>query len=127
MLAYKAEPINKTLFLSPMVDMKRIINNIMTWFNVSEERLEEEKEVATPAKTLFWDYYQYVLKHPVKWNKPTAIPYGALDNLCEPEYIKNFAEETQANLTILEDGEHYFHTEKQLAFYRDWIKCQLCK
>lgn len=121
MLAYKDEQIQQALFLSPVVDMKRIINNIMTWFNVSKERLEKEQEIATPVKTLYWDYYQYVLNHPVEWDKPTVLLYGARDSLCESDYVNSFAERTNANMTVLEDGEHFFHTEKQLDFLRKWL------
>lgn len=81
MLAYKDEQIRQALFLSPVVDMKRIINNMMTWFDVSEERLEKEQEVVTPIKTLYWDYYQYVLHHPLIYlSKYTKIHY--MKNSC---------------------------------------------
>ena len=122
MLAYREEPIRQTLFLSPVVDMKRIIQNMMTWFDVSEERLEKEQEIATPVKTLYWDYYQYVLAHPVQWDKPTALLYGEKDNLCEIGYVKAFADHAHADLMIMEDGEHFFHTEEQLAYLRRWLK-----
>lgn len=125
MLAYHDRPIKQALFLSPVVDMKRIIENMMLWFDISEERLKQEKEISTPAKTLYWDYYQYVLTHPVRWNKPTAILYGAKDTLCELDYVSDFAKSVHGGLTILENGEHYFHTEQQLAFYRDWLKKQI--
>ncbi|MGF7012115.1 acetyltransferase-like isoleucine patch superfamily enzyme/pimeloyl-ACP methyl ester carboxylesterase [Lachnospiraceae bacterium PF1-22] len=121
MLAYQDEPIEKALFLSPIVDMKRLIENMMEWFEVSQERLEREGEVATPINNLYWDYYQYVLQHPVKWHKPTAILYGSKDELTEYEVVNDFAEECNASLTILEDSEHFFHTAEQLAFLRGWL------
>jgi uncharacterized protein len=52
------------------------------------------------------------LNHSIEWNKPTALLYGARDNLCEHNYVNNFAERAKANMTTLEDGEHFFHTEK---------------
>lgn len=122
MLAYRDERIAQALFLSPVVDMRRIIENIMTWFGVSAERLEMEQEIATPAKTLYWDYYQYVLAHPVEWNKPTALLYGAQDSLCEFATIQEFAERVHGDMTILEGGEHFFHTEEQLSFFRQWLR-----
>jgi len=127
MLAYRDEAIRQALFLSPVVDMKQVIENMMRRFDISEERLRQEKKIATPAKTLYWDYYQYVCAHPVSWDKPTAILYGAQDTLCEAGYMRDFAERTNANLTILEDGEHWFHTEKHLAFYRDWLEGKIIK
>ncbi len=121
MLSYQEESIQKALFLSPVVDMKRLINNMMMWFNVSEERLEKEQVIATPISTLYWDYYQYVLSHPITWNTPTALLYGAKDELCEYEVVKAFAEQCHASMTVLEDSEHFFHTEKQLDYLRNWL------
>lgn len=122
MLACKDEKINQALFLSPVVDMKRIIQNMMRWFDVSEEKLEEQGEIATPVKTLYWDYYQYVLQHPVEWHIPTALLYGEKDNLCELDYVRNFTEQVPADMTILPEGEHFFHTESQLQYFREWLK-----
>ncbi len=116
------------VFLSPVVDMERIINNMMTWFNISEEQLRTEKEVATPVgQQLYWDYYCYVKEHPIDcWNKPTAILYGSDDDLCEVDRILNFTQQFNCDLTIMEQGEHYFHTEEQLAFFKNWIENHTC-
>ena len=37
------------------------------------------------------------------------------------ETITAFAKETGASLTIMPDGEHWFHTEKQMKFLDQWI------
>ena len=37
LLAYKKENIKQCIFLSPVVDMKTIINNMMLWSNTTEE------------------------------------------------------------------------------------------
>ena len=121
MLAYKDESLEQTLLLSPVVDMRRIIENIMSYAQVTPEQLEQQKEIVTPFKTLYWDYYQYVIEHPVEWNKKTALLYGAKDFLCEYEIVKNFADRAHAEMTVLDEGEHFFHTEEQIAFYRDWL------
>ncbi len=124
LLAYKDEDIKQCMFLSPVVNMERIINNMMTWFNISEGKLAREKEVSTPiGQTLYWDYYSYVKENPiVQWNKSTSILYGSEDNLCEFEVISIFVDLFNCNLTIMDKGEHYFHTEEQLQFFRQWIK-----
>ena len=44
MLAYQDKPIKQSLFFSPVVDMKRIIHNMMAWFDVSEEQLKRKKQ-----------------------------------------------------------------------------------
>lgn len=125
MLAYKNEPVQQALFLSPVVDMKRIIQNIMGWFNISEEQLKAEQTIETPVKTLYWNYYEYVLQHPVSWQVPTALLYGRQDTLCEIDYIQKFAQHTGASLTIAEEGEHFFHTDAQLQFFQKWAESTL--
>jgi len=127
LLAYAQKPLEKCLFLSPVVDMKRIIENMMKWFGVTEERLKEEKEIQTPVgQTLYWDYYSYVKENPVgAWNKPTSILYGAKDELCEFDTIQDFVERNQCNLDVMESGEHYFHTREQLVYYEKWLRKNL--
>lgn len=124
LLAYSHEPLKQCLFLSPVVNMERIINNMMTWFNVSENRLKIEKEISTPiGQTLYWDYYCYVKEHPiVAWDIPTSILYGSEDNLCEFDVVSEFNKRFNCNLQVLENGEHYFHSEEQLQYFRQWLK-----
>ncbi|NMM65178.1 alpha/beta hydrolase [Clostridium sp. P21] len=129
LLSYSNDLLNQCLFLSPVVNMERIINNMMTWFNVSENKLKEEKEISTPiGQTLYWDYYCYVKEHPiVTWNKATSILYGSEDNLCEFDVVSMFAKEFDCHLDIMESGEHYFHTEEQLQYFRQWVKKHIMK
>ena len=47
--------------------------------------------------------------------------YGNEDNMQDENIIKNFSENFSCKLSILEDGEHYFHTEKQLDYYKNWL------
>ena len=128
LLACRDLPVRQSLFLSPIVDMKRLINNMMAWFDVSPDRLRAEQEIALPAirQTLYWDYYCYVRDNPVTvWESPTAILYGEADNLCEYGVITLFAQRFGCSLTVMKQGEHYFHTPAQLEFYRRWLKQHL--
>ncbi|WP_036938429.1 alpha/beta hydrolase [Pseudobacteroides cellulosolvens] len=124
LLAYRDLPLEHCLFLSPILNMERIINNMMTWFNVSEEKLKAEEEIETPiGQTLYWDYYCYVKSHPIEnWDKPTAILYGSDDNLTEVNVIYEFVKRYNCKLNVLEQGEHYFHTDEQLLYFRQWLK-----
>ena len=127
LLAYNQNLLEKALFLSPVVNMKRIIDNMMMWFNVSEKRLEAEREIPTPmGETLYWDYYCYVKENPVvSWDTVTEILYGKEDNLCEFEIISSFAKEFHSGLELVENGEHFFHTPEQLTVFRQWLKVNL--
>ena len=123
LLAYKNENIKKCLFLSPIVDMKLIIDNMMIWNNTTEEELKEKKEIKTNfGQTLYWDYYLYVKENEIiDWNKETYILYGDKDNMQDEEIVKNFSNHFNCKLSILKDGEHYFHTNEQLNYYKDWL------
>ena len=54
------------MFQSPIVDMKWFVRHMMLWSGVSEKQLEEKQEITTEIDTLRWDYYQYILSHPLK-------------------------------------------------------------
>ena len=123
LLAYKDEDLKQCLFLSPVVNMKIIIENMMLWSNTTEKELNEKQKIKTDfGQTLYWDYYLYVKANPItNWNKKTYILYGNKDNMQNENIIEDFSNEFNCDLTILKNGEHYFHTEEQLNFYSDWL------
>lgn len=124
LLTYRDIGLKTALFLSPVVDMERIIRNMMMWFQVSPERLEKEGTIDTPVgQKLYWDYFCYVLEHPVdKWDVDTRILYGAQDNLVEVDTISNFIEKFPVLLEIMDEGEHYFHTDDQINVFTQWLE-----
>ena len=114
--------IDRAYFISPVVDMKNLIENIMLWTGVSERELAEKQEIPTQfGETLSWAYLTYVREHPVLWQVPTRILYGAHDNLTSLETIRAFAENTGVEVSVIADGEHWFHTEWQMKFLDQWI------
>ena len=123
MHALAEKNISKALFISPISNMEKLITNMMIWSNVTEEELCRKKEISTGfGETLSWEYLCYVRKHPIKWNIPTCILYGANDNLTSLETVSEFAEQIGASLTIMNDGEHWFHTNEQMEFLDNWIR-----
>lgn len=123
LVSYKDEELQKCLLLSPIVDMERIINNMMNWFGITESQLEKEQEVPTPiGHTLYWDYYCYVKEHRIKnWKPSTAILYGEKDDQSEFDVVNSFSQKFGCKLTIQKDGEHYFHTKEQLDYLSSWV------
>ena len=123
LLAYKEEVLHQALFLSPVVNMERIIANMMMWFHVTPERLQEEGTIDTPiGQKLYWDYFCYVKEHPIRhWNVDTEMMYGAKDNLCEFDTIESFTKQFHCGLEVVETGEHYFYTEEQLSVFKQWL------
>ena len=115
--------IEKAYFISPIVDMEKLITDMMAWANVTEDELKQQGVIRTElGENLSWDYLCYVRDHPIRWNCPTAILYGSRDNMTSYDTIKSFAEKHHADLTVMENGEHWFHTEEQMKFLDNWIK-----
>ena len=99
---------------------------MMTWFDISEERLSGEKEIDTPIDLMTWDYYQYVISHPVKqWDIPTSILYGGKDNLQSYEAVKSFSDRFDCSLTLSENSEHPFMNEEDRPIVSQWLKDNL--
>ena len=115
--------VERAYFISPIVDMEQLITDMMAWANVTEAQLQEQGVIHTDFdEDLSWDYLCYVRTHPIEWNVPTSILYGSKDNLTSLETISLFAERHNATLTIMNGGEHWFHTEDQMKFLDKWIK-----
>ena len=115
--------VRNAYFISPIVDMEKLITDMMSWANVTEEELKEQGVIKTPfGEDLSWNYLCYVREHPLNWETPTEILYGSLDKLTAIETITNFVKNHNAKLTVMENGEHWFHTEEQIKFIDDWIK-----
>ena len=109
-------------FISPVVDLEKLILNMMSWSNVTEKELKEKGVIPTSfCEDLSWDYLCYVRDHPVCWTVPTRILYGSQDNLTSYETISVFAKTHGAELTVMEEGEHWFHTDEQMLFLDNWI------
>ena len=115
--------IHKAYFISPIVDMERLILDMMAWAGVTEEELETKGVIPTDfGEDLSWDCLCYVRAHPVQWAVNTEILYGSRDTLSGYETVAAFAEKHKAGLTVMDNGEHWFHTEDQLLFLDDWIR-----
>ena len=115
--------IQKAYFISPIVNMERLITDMMKWTHVTEQELESKGVIHTDfGEDLSWQYLSYVRSHPIKWCVPTQILYGSKDYLMSIETITDFAYKHQANLTIMENGEHWFHTEEQMQVLDNWVK-----
>ena len=118
--------IEKAMLISPIVDMERLILDMMTRTNVSEEELSIKKEIETPfGETLSWEYLSYVRKNPIHWNIPTGILYAEKDNMTSISTITDFSKKINANVTVMIGGEHWFHTKEQMDFLDNWIKSNI--
>ena len=122
MSALDAALVDRAYLISPVVDMEKLIGDMMQWAGVREQELAEKQEIPTAfGETLSWKYLTYVRAHPIAWHVPTRILYGAHDDLTAPKTISAFTRRVGAELTVMPDGEHWFHTEEQMRFLDAWI------
>lgn len=120
--AYAERVFAKCLFQSPIVDMAYLVEQMFLWFDVTREKLREEKEIATPVDALRWDYYEYIHSHPITtWNAPTAILYGGKDVMQSEAVMRQFAERFHCKLSISPDSEHPFMQAEDGKIVRRWL------
>ena len=123
MQALKDAQLERAYLISPIVDMEQLICDMMRRSCVSEGELAEKGVIPTAfGQDLSWAYLTWVRAHPISsWNVPTAILYGSRDALQSHDAMRAFAARTGATLTVMDGGEHWFHTPAQMAFLDRWI------
>lgn len=115
--------IENAYFISPIVNMEKLISDMIQWAGVTESDLRERGLIETDfGELLSWKYLCWVRENPVSWNIPTRILYGSKDNLQTIDTIRSFAEQTGADVTVMYGGEHWFHTRRQIEFLDNWLK-----
>lgn len=115
--------VDEAYFISPIVNMEKLISDMTEWAGVTKDELKSRGEIVTNfGETLSWNYLCYVRENPIVWRVPTCILYGERDNLTSHETISAFAKEHGAKLTVMPMGEHWFHTDEQMSFLDEWIK-----
>ena len=167
--------IDKAFFISPIVNMEKLILDMINWAGTSESELEKRKIIPVDfGDDLSWDYLQYVRKHAIiqdrserhrvdrenmiqecgnpiveddfhgfshrncegteqlrnhkiSWDVPTEILYGSADHLQSVDTIQQFAAKEAVNVTIMEGGEHWFHTDEQMSFLDQWLRNSITK
>ena len=122
MNALSTAQIEKAYFISPIVNMEQLITDMMQWAGVTGDELKEKGLIETSfGETLSIDYLNWVRQHPFSWTVPTAVLYGSKDHMQSMDTIMTFTKNCGADLTVMENGEHWFHTEEQMTFLDEWI------
>ena len=100
LLAFQGKVVNQALFVSPLLDMKKYI-----------ELMPQRED----------DYYEWVINNQItSWNAPTFILRPEVDLVVSEEVDQEFISQHHCQVTIMADGEHWFHTPEQLAFLKAW-------
>ena len=122
MHALNDRKISEAFFISPIVNMENLIKNMLKYANVTEAELQKKEIIQTEfGETLSWEYLSWVRNNLINWRVPTHILYGNNDNLQSLKDIEDFAAKISADVTVMNSGEHWFHTEKQMRFLDNWI------
>lgn len=123
MCALGGKRMERAYFISPIVNMERLITDMMKWCSVSEDELMKKGTIETGfGERLSWEYLLWVRRNPLSWETPTAILYGGNDKMQSFDTICTFAKKIKASVTVMEDGEHWFHTDEQMIFLDNWIQ-----
>lgn len=124
--AYAERGFKKCLLQSPILDMEYLIRQMMNWFGITEARLAKEQEIETPIDLMTWDYYQYVLAHPVaQWKIPTHILFAGKDNLQTLDIVSSFARRFGCRVTVAENSAHPFMDEADRQTVTQWLSDSL--
>ena len=122
MHALNDRKISEAFFISPIVNMENLIKNMLKYANVTEAELQKKEIIQTEfGETLSWEYLNWVQNNLINWRVPTHILYGNNDNLQSLKDIENFAAKIGADVTVMNSGEHWFHTGEQMRFLDNWI------
>lgn len=115
--------IKQAFFISPIADMFKIVFDLMMQYHISSEELEEKKIIMLDnGQALSYDFYNHVSNYKDSWKIPTDILYGEHDEIVYIENIADFlAAHPKTKLTIKQGSAHYFHTEEEKEFIKDWI------
>ncbi len=123
MLALQESHLEKALFISPILDMEKLILDMLSWANTDEKVLMRKGEIQTDSgETLSWDYLNFVRANPIIWKTRTEILYAENDNLTSIKTVEQFIEKHNATLTVMNGEEHWFHTDEQIEFLNKWMK-----
>lgn len=130
MLSSKSEILSKRLLICPILDMERLIMDMMTWANVTEDKLKAEGVIETSfGDSLDYDYLVYARENPIVLSKKagsnTHILYAGKDGLTSHQTVTSFSTKNNCELVIYEEGEHWFHTPEQLEVLDAFVKNRL--
>lgn len=127
-LALSCKNVKNAFLISPVVDMERLILDMMSFAKVDENELQEKGEIETTfGETLSWKYLCFVRNNPVFWNTKFHVLYGENDNLTSKNTIEQFVKKHNATLLVMKGGEHWFHTKEQTDFLANWLEKELMK
>ncbi len=124
MRAFRSERFEKCLFISPVADMRLLIEDKMKKAGITASDLGW-KQILPDAdgEMIYWDFYAYAAYQPIScWNSPTEILYARSDLLQPEDTMRKFAARFGCTLTVI-DGGHYIPPDTPVL--QNWIREKL--
>ncbi|MBR1657719.1 MAG: alpha/beta hydrolase [Synergistaceae bacterium] len=116
---FRKNPPSNALLVSPVVNMKTLIERMMKSAGVTPEILRDKKII--PEANLSWDYYSFACENEINnWDCRTKILYPENDEITPRLEIEEFSEKFKCDLRIVPNAGHWLHTEAELKFLRTW-------
>lgn len=115
--------VKRAFFISPIVSMLQSIIDLMEKYGIKDKELREKKLMTLEDGTvLSYDFYQHVSDAEDTWEVPTDVLYGAYDEVVYFGGMLEFLENhPNCKLTVKSNAQHYFQSEEELEFIKDWI------
>jgi len=124
MRAFRFEKFEQCLFISPVVDMRQLIEDRMAKAGITAGDLGWKQSLPdADGEMIVWDFYAYAAYQPIScWDTPTEILYARGDTLQPEKTMRKFAERFGCGLTVI-DGEHYIPLDTPVL--QEWIQSKI--
>lgn len=112
MRTFRDKAFDHALFISPVVDLRRVIEDMMARAGVTASDLGWKQHIPTEeGETLHWDYYAYAAYQPInRWDTPTELLYPSDDALQPRQTVEAFADRFGCGMTVI-PGEHWIRSD----------------
>lgn len=129
LLAARGISLECCLLVSPLLNMERMIADMMRSANISEDTLKEVGEIVVPNGTvLSYDYLLYARNNPPTLSCLNAkVLWGENDAVVPFDTVEAFCKANHCGLTVMPAGEHWFHTAEQCKFLSEWESAALAE
>ena len=120
--ALSNQQIEEAYFISPVVDMERLIADMMIWANVTEDELKEKKKFRQPLRDPFMGL-SLLCKRKSYYIGKSQRTFCMVKKIILPlmERYLNLYRGTNSTLSIMKMESIGFHTDEQMKFLDEWI------
>ena len=124
MRTFRFDAFERCLFISPVVDMRLLIEDKMKKAGITAGELGWKQSLPdADGEMIVWDFYAYAAYQPIScWETPTEILYTRRKPLQSEEIMRKFADRFGCGLTVI-DGEYPIPLDAPVL--QDWVRKNL--